>query len=164
MTYRVNGTQFIAIMAGYGGGAVITGAPLDPASAAYKYGNDGRIIALKIGGPAPPLPAVRTDPPLPDPPPRHATQAQVADGEVLYNRYCSRCHVFGRGTLPDLRRLDPAIHGIFNTIVLNGALAPMGMGRFDDVLSQADADAVHAYLIDQAWQLKAAMATTTPAP
>jgi hypothetical protein len=40
----------------------------------------------------------------------------------------------------------------------------MGMGRFDDVLSTADADAVHAYLIDQAWQLKAAMATTAGAP
>jgi quinohemoprotein ethanol dehydrogenase len=164
MTYRVNGTQFIAIMAGYGGGGVITGSPLDPASAAYKYGNDGRIIVLKIGGPAPPLPAVRTDPPLPDLPPRRATQAQIADGEVLYNRYCSRCHVFGRGTLPDLRRLDSAVHGIFNSIVLNGALAPLGMGRFDDVLSPADADAVHAYLIDQAWQLKAAMATTATAP
>jgi quinohemoprotein ethanol dehydrogenase len=107
---------------------------------------------------------MRTDPPFPDPPPRNATQAQVANGEVLYNRYCSRCHVFGRGTLPDLRRLDPAIHSIFNTIVLNGALAPLGMGRFDDVMSQADADAVHAYLIDQGWQLKAAMASSTPAP
>ena len=59
MTYRVNGTQFIAIMAGYGGGAVIVGAPLDPASAAYRYGNEGRIIALKVGGPPPPLPRAR---------------------------------------------------------------------------------------------------------
>ena len=57
MTYRVNGTQYIAIVAGYGGGGVILGAPFDPASAAYRYGNDGRIIALKIGGPPPPLPA-----------------------------------------------------------------------------------------------------------
>jgi hypothetical protein len=30
------------------------------------------------------------------------------------------------------------------------------MGRFDDVLSPADVEAIHAYLIDQAWQLKAA--------
>ena len=34
-----------------------------------------------------------------------------------------------------------------------GAYAPKGMGRFDDVLSAADADAIHAYLIDQASQL-----------
>jgi quinohemoprotein ethanol dehydrogenase len=162
ITYRVNGTQYIAIMAGYGGGATITGTPLDPASAAYRFGNEGRIIALKIGGPAPPLPPARTDPPLPDPPPRPAAQAhaQIAEGEVLYNRYCSRCHVFGRGNLPDLRRMSPATHGIFNSIVLQGAYAPKGMGRFDDVLSPADAEAVHAYLIDQAWQLKTAIAST----
>jgi hypothetical protein len=28
------------------------------------------------------------------------------------------------------------------------------MGRFDDVLEPADAEAIHAWLIDQAWQLK----------
>jgi quinohemoprotein ethanol dehydrogenase len=70
--------------------------------------------------------------------------------------------VFGRGILPDLRRLDPAVHRIFNSIVLNGADAPLGMGRFDDVLSAADVEAVHAYLIDQAWQLKAQMTAATP--
>jgi quinohemoprotein ethanol dehydrogenase len=159
ITYRVNGTQFIAIMAGYGGGAVITGAPLDPASAAFKYGNQGRIIALKIGGPAPPLPVPQSDAPLPEPPPRLTSKAEVADGEVLYNRYCARCHVFGRGILPDLRRMDPATHGIFNAIVLEGAYGPKGMGRFDDVLKPADAEAIHAYLIDQAWQLKAQSAS-----
>ena len=37
--------------------------------------------------------------------------------------------------------------------MLGGAYAPKGMGRFDDVLSVADADAIHAYLIDQASQL-----------
>jgi quinohemoprotein ethanol dehydrogenase len=162
MTYRVNGTQFIAIMAGYGGGAVIVGAPLDPASAAYRYGNEGRIIALKLGGPTPPLPPPAVDPPPPSPPPQHAGADQLRSGEILYNRYCMRCHVFGRGVLPDLRRLDPATHTIFNSIVLGGAYAPKGMGRFDDVLSAADADAIHAYLIDQASQLaKAPQAAPT---
>ena len=154
MTYRVNGTQFIAIMAGYGGGAVIVGAPLDPASAAYRYGNEGRIIALKVGGPPPPLPPLAVDPPPPSPPPQHARADQLRTGEILYNRYCMRCHVFGRGVLPDLRRLEPATHAIFNSIVLGGAYVPKGMGRFDDVLSAGDADAIHAYLIDQAWQLR----------
>ncbi len=154
MTYRVNGTQYIAIVAGYGGGAVIQGAPLDPASAAYRYGNEGRIIALKIGGPAPPLPPLRTDPPLPEPPARPTDAAQIAAGEVLYNRYCSRCHVMGRGNLPDLRRMEPGTHSVFDAIVLGGAYQAKGMGRFDDVLSPADADAIHAYVIDLAWQLK----------
>ena len=152
MTYRVNGIQYIAIIAGYGGGGVISGAPLDPESAAYRYGNDARIIALKIGGAPPPLPALRTDPPVPAPPARPTDAAQVAAGEVLYNRYCARCHVMGRGNLPDLRRLTPATHALFDSIVLGGAYAMKGMARFDDVLSPAEAHAVHAYLIDQAWQ------------
>ena len=88
------------------------------------------------------------------PPARPTDQTQVESGEVLYNRFCARCHVFGRGILPDLRRLAPATHGMFSAIVLGGAYAPKGMGRFDDVLSTADAEAVHAYLIDQAWQLE----------
>jgi len=154
MTYRVNGTQYVAVVAGYGGGAVILGAPLDPESAAYRYGNEGRIIALKLGGPAPPLPPLRTDPPVPPPPPRPTDAAQIAAGEVLYNRYCSRCHVMGRGNLPDLRRIEPGTHSVFNAIVLGGAYQAKGMGRFDDVLSPADADAIHAYVIDLAWQLK----------
>jgi quinohemoprotein ethanol dehydrogenase len=156
ITYRVNSTQYIAIIAGYGGGAVITGAPLDPASAAYRYGNDGRIIVLKIDGPPPPLPALVSELPWPVPPARTAGKAQIESGEVLYNRFCARCHVFGRSILPDLRRMQPATHAIFNGIVLGGVYGQKGMGRFDDVLSPADAEAVHAYLIDQAWQRQAA--------
>jgi quinohemoprotein ethanol dehydrogenase len=155
ITYRVNGIQYIAILAGYGGGAVITGAPFDPASAAYRYGNDGRVIALKLGGPTPPLPPLRADDgPPPEPPARQGTAAQIADGEVLYNRHCARCHVFGRSILPDLRRATPATHTLFKSILLEGIYAAMGMGRFDDVLSAADAEALHDYVIDQAWQLK----------
>jgi quinohemoprotein ethanol dehydrogenase len=162
MTYRVHGTQYIAIVAGYGGNAVILGAPLDQASAAYRYGNDGRIIALKIGGPLPPLPKLVTDPPLPELPPRPADAAAIAAGEVLYNRFCARCHVMGRSVLPDLRRMAPATHAIFDAIVLRGAYGTKGMGRFDDVLSSADAQSLHAYITDQAWQLKTPTSASAP--
>src|SRR5258708_37622910 len=57
MTYRVGGPQYVAIVAGYGGGAVITGGPLDPASAACRHWKEGRISVLHLGGPPPPLPA-----------------------------------------------------------------------------------------------------------
>lgn len=33
---------------------------------------------------------------------------------------------------------------------------PLGMGRFDDVLSQADAEAIHAFLVEQEWKAFAA--------
>jgi quinohemoprotein ethanol dehydrogenase len=157
ITYRVAGVQYVAILAGYGGGAVISGAPLDPASAAFRYGNAGRIIALKIGGPKPPLPPLITsDGPTPEPPARRGTPGQLAAGALLYNRYCMRCHLYGRGILPDLRRLSAATHTVFDYIVLQGVYQSRGMGRFDDVLSPADVEALHDYLIDQAWQLKEA--------
>jgi quinohemoprotein ethanol dehydrogenase len=75
----------------------------------------------------------------------------IGRGEILYNRYCSRCHVFGRGALRDLRRMSPATHQIFYRIVLAGAYADQGMGRWDDVLSEADARAIHAFIVDQSW-------------
>ncbi|MDB6010840.1 MAG: Pyrrolo-quinoline quinone, partial [Gammaproteobacteria bacterium] len=41
---------------------------------------------------------------------------------------------------------------IFKDIVLRGAVAPTGMERFDDLLTEADVEAIHAYLIDESWK------------
>ncbi|MEP6549453.1 MAG: PQQ-dependent dehydrogenase, methanol/ethanol family [Gammaproteobacteria bacterium] len=151
MTYRVGGVQYVSVMAGSGGGMMALPFPED--SAAYKYGNEGRIVTFKLDGGVVPRPAPVVDAPFEARPPRTGTAAQIAQGEVLYNRYCGRCHAFGRGLLPDLRRMSAATHQIFYDIVLNGAYAGKGMARWDDVLSRRDAQAVHAYLIEQAWQL-----------
>jgi quinohemoprotein ethanol dehydrogenase len=56
--------------------------------------------------------------------------------------------------VPDLRRLPAAIHNIFYEVVLRGADQANGMARWDDVLTQDDAAAIHAYLVDQAWALE----------
>ena len=149
MSYRIAGVQYIAVMAGYGGGQI--GVEYPKNSAAFRYGNAGRIVALKVGGAAVPLPAAFHEAPYPMPPAREGNAAQMAAGEILYNRYCSRCHVMGRSVLPDLRRLSAAKHQLFYDIVLNGLLAPAGMGRFDDVLSRPDAAAIHAYVVQESW-------------
>ncbi|HEY4446175.1 MAG TPA: PQQ-dependent dehydrogenase, methanol/ethanol family [Steroidobacteraceae bacterium] len=149
MTYRVNGEQYVAVMAGYGGGTLFMPFPKD--SAAQRYGNAGRIVAFKLGGAEAVKPAPLIPTPFPQPPPREGSQAEIAAGEVLYNRFCARCHVFGNGLLPDLRRLSAPTHQIFYEIVLRGAYRGKGMARWDDVLSRADAEAIHAYLVDQAW-------------
>jgi quinohemoprotein ethanol dehydrogenase len=152
MTYRVRNEQYVAVMAGYGGGVLYS--PFPAHSAAYKYGNVGRIVAFKLdGGPVPKPPEV-ADTPFQEPPPREGTPSQIAKGEILYNRFCARCHVFGRGLLPDLRRLSPTTHQLFYEIVLNGAYQGKGMARWDDVLGRGDAEAIHAYLVDQAWQAR----------
>ena len=152
MAYRVNGTQYISVMAGYGGGVLFL--PFPENSAPHKYENDGRIITFRLDGGETPKPALATDRPHDPPPPREGGAATIAQGEVLYNRYCSRCHSFGRGLLPDLRQLPRTTHSIFYEVVLRGVYQAKGMARWDDVLSTEDAHAIHAYLVDQAWQLQ----------
>jgi len=155
MTYRARGEQYVAVMAGYGGG--LLNAPFPSDSAALKYGNDGRIVAFRLGGGPVPKPSPVAETPFPAPPPREGTAAQIARGEVLYSRFCSRCHVFGRGTMPDLRRMSPVTHTLFYEIVLNGAYEAKGMGRWDDVLMRSDAEAIHAYLVNEAWRVRDAV-------
>ncbi len=151
MTYMVDGEQYIAVMAGFGGGP--SASPFPPGSAPHVFGNDGRIIAFKLGGGDVPIPEPVTESPFELPPDRTEDAQQAANGEVLFNRYCARCHPFGRAMLPDLRRMSPATHEIFAGVVLEGLYAPLGMGRFDDVLSRADAEAIHAYILHEAWSL-----------
>lgn len=150
VTYRIGRTQYVVVLAGYGGNAV--NYPLGTDTAAYKYDNEGRIIALKLEGGPVPLPPALTDEPFPKPPAREGNAATIAKGEVLYNRFCGRCHILGRGILPDLRRLTAEKHQIFYDIVLQGLLSANGMGRWDDVLSHADAEALHAYIVDESWK------------
>ena len=149
-TYAVNGEQYVAVQVGYGGTAIASG-PIPASSAAVKYENTNRIIAFKLGGGPVPTPAARAVTAFDKPPEQKADQAAIDAGEVLFAQECSRCHVLDLSTTPDLRRLNPGLHAAFKDIVLHGALAPAGMERFDDILSEKDADNIHAYLIDQSW-------------
>ena len=157
MTYRVEGVQYLSIMAGYGGGLLYKPFPQD--SAAYRYGNDGRIVTFRLDGGVTPKPPLMVDPPRERLPAQPGTPVMIQRGELLYSRYCSRCHVFGRGLLPDLRRLSTTTHELFDEIVLNGLYHGTGMGRWDDVLTRSDSEAIHAYLVDQARQLEPAVST-----
>lgn len=150
MTYEVNGEQYVAVQVGYGGTGISVN-PIPPASAAYAHENVNRIIAFRLGGGAVPEPAARDEGRFPSPPVQRASAAHVQAGEVLFVQECSRCHVFGPSVTPDLRRLSPGLHDAFSEIVLHGLLAPAGMERFDDILSEQDVDDIHAYIIDQSW-------------
>jgi quinohemoprotein ethanol dehydrogenase len=150
MTYAINGEQYVAVQVGYGGTPITVG-PIPPSSAALKYQNTNRIIAFKLGGGAVPTPPPRIEPAFPKPPEQKATQAQIDAGEVIFIEQCSRCHQLGPSSTPDLRKLNDGLHVSFKDILLRGALAPAGMERFNDILSDKDADNVHAYLIEQSW-------------
>ncbi|MBU6395636.1 MAG: PQQ-dependent dehydrogenase, methanol/ethanol family [Sphingomonadales bacterium] len=156
MTYQVNGVQYVAVMAGWGGG----GFPFVPRyAAAYDRGNMNRLLVFKLGGGKVTLPPLL--PPLevaPEPPAQATgvTAETIARGQGLFFGNCAICHANRhRSITPDLRRMQPGTHAMFREIVLEGALVPGGMPRWDDVLSSGDADAIHAYLIDQQKQTRA---------
>ena len=148
MTYRIGGVQYIAVQAGYGGIGISY--PIPPVDIAYRNMNTNRILVFKLGGGAVPQPDPRPDPLVyPAPPALTASPAVIAHGEAKFTEFCSRCHMFGPGVTPDLSRLPPEIHGMFNDIVLKGTLAQAGMAPLNDMVSQYDVEAIHAYLIDQ---------------
>jgi quinohemoprotein ethanol dehydrogenase len=149
MTYRLGAVQYVAVMAGWGGG----GFPYVPHySAAYQRGNADRILVFKLGGGAVPIPPELPPLEVAPPPPAQipgVTPAVMARGRALFFRNCVLCHANQhRSITPDLRRMPAAIHDVFGKVVLEGLLVAAGMPRWDDQLSPADADAIHAYLID----------------
>ena len=150
MSYSIRGVQYVAIMAAWGGAGWWVP---NPAFANYRYGNAGRILAFRLGGGRTPIP--RPLPPIgpvPLPPPLTASAKEVARGESLFNSDCDVCHInMPRAGTPDLTRLPPAIHAMFDRIVLGGLLKDDGMPQWSDVLSRDDAHAIHAYLIKTAW-------------
>lgn len=156
MSYSVNGVQYIAILTGVGGG---NGNDYVPGMAAYTYGNAGRLVAFKLnGGEVPKRPEILYAKISKAPPeiPRRGTPLQIAEGESLFLRNCAKCHanIDGRGAgIPDLRRMSADTHEAFAQIVLEGTLAERGMGAFSDLLNANQVEALHTYLIDEAWQL-----------
>lgn len=162
ISYEIDGVQYIALMAAWGGGGWF--AP-HPTSAVIKYGNAGRIIAFKLGGSAPVLPAeVSAREPIPQAPEQTASAEVIAQGRPLFARNCSICHANSdTGLTPDLRRMSAETHEAFLGIVLYGGRRFRGMPQFDDVLNEEQANAIHAYLIDLAQQAFNAQQTGTEA-
>lgn len=148
ITYRVNGEQYIAVMAGWGGLMGISGGIKPPPSA-----KNGRILAFKLNAKQslPPVPAPKT---RFDPPARTSADDKIIEqGRVLYNSYCIGCHgpgLISNDALPDLRFIHPAAHASFIDIVLRGALATNGMPRFDKVMDVKEAEALQAYILNEA--------------
>ena len=150
MTYRINGVQFIAVMAAWGGG----GYPfVPPYAAAYHNENTGRLLVFRLDGKATmAAPVVRSSLEVAPPPPAQlagVTPETIAHGRSLFFPNCVICHANQhRSITPDVRRMSPQTHAAFNDIVLKGLYVPAGMPRWDDLFSPDDAKAIHAYLID----------------
>ena len=153
MTYELDGVQYISVMAGFGGAL---GGALPDGTAAYKYGNAGRIVTLKLGGgPVPIPPEIPHQAAFPRPElERFGTAQLIIDhGNELFQRHCHHCHLneSAAGPIPDLRRMSAKTHAEFADIVLRGIRASKGMGPFSQILSEEDVTAIHAAMVDAAW-------------
>jgi quinohemoprotein ethanol dehydrogenase len=139
ISYMIDGVQYIAVNAGWGGSPVYNLGPFQTSTA--------KLLVFRLGGTAklpPPPPKLS----LPRPPPLRAPEAQDAKGRELFGANCSKCHGENAiGGVKDLRFMTAETHAQFADIVLKGTRADKGMASFTGQLSPEDVEAIHAYLI-----------------
>lgn len=146
VTYKVNGEQYITVMAGTGGSL---GMNFDKTS----YVNEGYVLAFKLGGQAKMpdrVPGVQGTFQAAVP---ETTEEEVAEGEALYATHCLRCHgvnAASRGLVADLRYSPREVHEIWPAIVLGGLYQDKGMASFSDVLELEEVKKIHNYVLYKA--------------
>ena len=147
VSYMVDGVQYIALMAGWGGVGGLSLPQFVPAN------GTSRLLVYKLDGnaahPSAPVAVQMAEPP----PAKRGNADSIARGSDLYIEHCARCHglnVGVPGAIPDLRYMRAATHEIFDSIVLDGVLSGVGMVSFKHLLNKEDADDLHHYLIDEA--------------
>jgi quinohemoprotein ethanol dehydrogenase len=170
VTFSVNGEQYVVTSVGWGSGSRLFAPARTMATPESKRGPE-RLYAFKLGGKVP-FPTPHTEvPPVPKPPEQKVSEEIIHKGEKLYaSFYCEGCHspfIDGSGAwvedgaVPDLRYAPPEVHKDWYGIVLGGSHWSKGMPGLADPpkfafpkahMTVAEADAVHAYVIDQAWK------------
>jgi quinohemoprotein ethanol dehydrogenase len=163
MTYEIDGEQYVALMAGWGGGFALTaGAGVDPRSEGPR-----RLLVFKLGGKKtlPPRPVSTRE--FPDLPPVTATPQQIAAGNLTFANYCSVCHgasAVSDFSIPDLR-FSPVTTdaAVWKGIVIDGDRVDNGMVSFATYMTPAQAEEVRQYVLSLATAQKARMAAAKPA-
>lgn len=148
ITYRIDGTQYVAIVAGAGGSTAL----VMPWRRETNTMPSGRLLVFKLAGKAA-LPADdSSELAPPNPSGETFSPAQVAAGGAHYMANCFVCH--GGYVLPDLRRSGALPQAqVWRSIVIDGILESQGMASFKGYLSPADAEAIRAYVNGQAKEL-----------
>jgi alcohol dehydrogenase (cytochrome c)/quinohemoprotein ethanol dehydrogenase len=139
-SYEVDGEQYVAVVAGQGGGR-----------GGYWAPNYARLLVYKVGGTAVLPEPVSYTPPALNPPAVFGDDALLAKGEQHYNEHCGSCHGnSGRvsSLFPDLK-VAAALNSaeLFKAIVVDGILQNNGMVSFASVLTPDDAESIRAYVV-----------------
>lgn len=153
ITYSVNGQQYVAVLAGWGGVF-----PLVAGEVAFKSGrvrNISRVLAFKLNGKTILPPLVELDEPALNPPRSTAGAETLKNGEAVYQRYCASCHgdvAVSGGLVPDLRYSNTLGTDQWFGVVLDGTRKQNGMVSFSKELSRKDVSDIREYVIKRANQ------------
>jgi mono/diheme cytochrome c family protein len=158
MTYEIDGTQYVAVLAGWGGSMVLYNLPAGQGKVGF-----GKLLVFALDG-TDTLPKYER-PPAPVPMPEvkvAASTADLAEGAALYGSYCQRCHggaVVSGGSVLDLRYAETYIHNTFQDIVRGGARRQFGMPSFAEDLTDAQVRQIQAYILQRSRESAAAAPT-----
>lgn len=153
ITYSVNGEQYVAVVAGWGGILPLLLGELSWVDDKPQV-NRSRVLVYKLGGttqlPAP-YDVARTRALAPD---MFGTAAQIDEGRKTYARFCAGCHgdtAVGGGVLPDLRySFALADRDVWDAILVDGALTEQGMVAFASAINEPRREALRAYITHRA--------------
>jgi quinohemoprotein ethanol dehydrogenase len=168
VTYRLGHEQYVIVPIGWGSVFRLFATATMTATPESKYG-PARLLAFKLGASLPfAFPKVSI-PEVPRPPAQTQPAESVKRGELLAGEFgCTGCHSprldgSGRwvvdGGIPDLRYMPAEAHRDWYAIILGGSHSKQGMLSFASpraipptpAMTQAEADDIHAYVIDRAW-------------
>lgn len=156
-SYEVGGTQYIAVLVGYGAAGILMGKLADYG---WRFNEQPRrLLTFALGNttPLPPANRPRYDVQAVDDPELHIDIEEANQGRRLYLKYwCAVCHgmdLENTGSFaPDLREsaLGRSWDG-FRRVVRDGALAQMGMPKFAE-LSDKELRSLYLYVRQRARQ------------
>jgi quinohemoprotein ethanol dehydrogenase len=149
VTYKLDGEQYILVMAGAGGSF---GMNFDK----VPYRNDGYMLAFKLNGneKMPPM-VMKKAGIVADLKQSKQSEEDFDEGSDLYITHCLRCHGMSgksNGLLPDLRHASKDVHDSWSAIVIGGMYKDKGMDSFSNVLTLEQAEKIHGYIIREALQ------------
>jgi quinohemoprotein ethanol dehydrogenase len=149
ITYQVDGTQYVAVLAGWGGPEVLGNRATGKGKVA-----PGKLLSFSLGGTAKLPPYEHVMKPVPMPTFQlAASRPEIEKGRALFATFCARCHggdAVSGGSVPDLRYTTAAMHERFEEIVRGGALRELGMPSFSEDVTAAQVRLIHAYVLDRA--------------
>ena len=165
ISYALDGKQYVAVVAGWGGAQVAFGEIAGRAAGSTVPGgsNFSRLLVFSLDGEAQ-LPTPEQSPVTPPNPPALAADMDtIEQGHELYIRNCHYCHgdrAISGTNIPDLRYMSRETHGLFDAIVRGGLRHEKGMAGFANRLSADETAAIHSYLIKRAIETKEELKTS----